>query len=320
MKYVRNLLFVCSTVLLYSGCYTELATVEQTDRDYAYDTDTTYDESPTTITNHYYLDDDYRRSRLRASFHYYYPENTSWIGAYYNSYFNDPYWGMRQWSWSYDPWYGYYPAYYPSWHCLPYDPWHPYYPIVYYPVYYPSPAYVSTQPVSPPRIRTGGASRDGNTSDIRSRPITSMPTETQATSVRTGRVIDKEAVPVPQESRKRNNEVSWWDRNKTEQPKEARPVERPRNIRTQNPPEKANKGNGEAVPVERRREVRKPTYTPAQKPSTPNDEARSVERPRESRRQSYNPPAQQSTPSAPAPSRGGSNSGSSSSSGGRKRD
>jgi len=349
MKSVRNSFLVFSIVILFSGCYTELATVEQNERDYAYDSDTTYEEGSTAINNNYYLDDDYRRSRLRVSFHYYYPENTSWIGGYYNSYFNDPYWGMRPWSWTYDPWYGYYPSYYPTWGCLPYyDPWHPYYPpIVHYPGYYPSPVYVSTQPKTPPRIRTEGSSRDGNSTDVRSRPIPSPSSETQATTIRKGRGDEKEAIPVSTPIRKRGNDVSWWDRRDNEQSKEAKPVNRPRIVRNPNAPEKQSRGNEEATPVDRPRETRRPTYTPSPKPSAPNDEsrpverpretrrptytpapkpsapnndARPVERPRESRRESYSPPAQQSTPSAPAPSRGGSNSGSSSSSGGRKRD
>ena len=346
MKSVRNSLLVFSSVILFSGCYTELATVERTDRDYANNSDTTYEEGSTAINNHYYLDDDYRRSRLRVSFHYYYPENTSWIGGYYNSYFNDPYWGMRPWSWTYDPWYGYYPSYYPTWGCPPYyDPWHPYYPsVAYYPGYYPSPVYVNNQPKSPPRIRTSGSTRDGNSTDIRSRPITTLPAETQTKTVRTEGRDNKEAIPVPAPVRKRGNDVSWWDRRDNEQTKEARPVDQPRVARSPNAPEKQR--SEEAIPVDRPRETRRPTYTPSPKPSTPNDESRPVERPREtrkptytpspkpsvpsneakpverpreSRRESYNPP-QQSTPSSSAPSRGGGSNGSSTSSGGRKRD
>jgi hypothetical protein len=347
MKTVRNSLLAVFSIVVFSGCYTELATVEQNDREYAYDSDTTVDEGSTTINNHYYLDDDYRRSRLRVSFHYYYPENTSWIGGYYNSFFNDPYWGMRPWAWSYDPWYGYYPAYYPTWGCYPYDPWHPYYPpVAYYPVYYPTPIYVNNQPAAPPRIRTEGSSRDGNNGDVRSRPIT-PPTEVQTTTIRTGRGNEKDVTPVATPVRKRDNEVSWWDRRDTEQPKEAQPVNRPREIRNPTSPEKQGKRNDESVPteqprgtgrptytpapkestpdnesrpVDRPREVRRPTYTPAPKSSVPKEDAKPVERPRQSGRQSYNPPPAQSAPSAPpqSTSRGGSSG--SSSSGGRKRD
>ena len=321
MKPVRNSLLTCFAVVLFSGCYTELATVEHNDRDYADDSDTTYDQGSTTVNNQYYLDDDYRRSRLRVSFHYYYPENTSWIGAYYNSYFNDPYWGMRPFSWSYDPWYGYYPS--SPWCYTPpyYDPWNPYYhhyhPIAYYPVYYPSPAHGSRQPSTPPRIRTEGPSRDGNISDGRSRPI-APPAETQITTVRTARGNEKEVTPVQTPVRKRGNEVSWWDRKDNERTTEARPVDRPRGVRIQSAPTKQSRASEQATSSERPREVRRPTYTPSTKPSS-GGEARPVERPRESRRESsYSPPPQQS---APAPARsGGSSSGSSSSSGGRKRD
>ena len=320
MKSVRSSLLIFSSFLLFSGCYTELATVEQNDRDVAYDSDTTYEEGSTTINNHYYLDDDYRRSRLRTSFHYYYPENTSWIGVYYNSYFNDPYWGMREWSWTYDPWYGYYPTYYPTWGCPPYNPWHPYYPpVVYYPGYYPSPVYVSTQPATPPRIRTEGPSRDGNRTDIRTRPISTPSGETQVTAIRTGRENDKEVVPAAPVVRKRGNEESWWDRRDKEQPKEARPVDRPRTVRNPRNIEKQNRGNEEAVSTDKPREVRRPTVTPVPKQSTPNTESRPADRPRESRRQSYNPPPQSSPSSPSAPSRGGGNSSSTSSSGSRKR-
>ncbi len=347
MKSVRNSLLVFSSVVLFSGCYTELATVERTDRNYAYDSDTTYEEGSAAINN-YYLNDDYRRSRLRVSFHYYYPENTSWIGGYYNSYFNDPYWGMRPWSWAYDPWYGYYPSYYPTWGCPPYyDPWHPYYPsVAYYPGYYTSPVYVNIQPAIPSRIRTEGSSRDGNNTEIRNRPIPSPSSETQVTTVRTEGRDNTEAVPVSTPVRKRGNDVSWWDRRDNEQAKEARPVDQTRVGRAASAPEKQNRGNEEAIPIDRSRETRRPTYTPSPKPSSPNDESRPVERPRETRRQtptytpspkssapsdeakpverpresrreSYNPPPQQS---APAPSRSGGNNGSATSSGGRKRD
>ncbi|MDP1678156.1 MAG: hypothetical protein Q8L88_14970 [Bacteroidota bacterium] len=320
MKSVRNSLFLFSTVLLFSGCYTELATVEQNDREYVYDADTTFEEGSTTVNNHYYLDDSYRRSRLRASFHYYYPENNSWIGAYYNSYFNDPYWGMRPWSWAYDPWYGYYPA--TTWCYTPpyYDPWYPHYPYGgYYPVYYPNPVYVSTQPATPPRIRTEGSSRDGNRTDVRSRPIVTPSTETPVTTTRTRGGVDKEVVPSQTPVRTRGNDVSWWDRKDKEQPKEVRPVERPRTVRNPNVSEKQKRGNEEAVSTDRPREVRKPTVSPTTKPSTPKKESRPADRPRESRRQSYNPPPQQSSSSAPASSRGSSSSSTSSSSGSRKR-
>ena len=324
MKSVLNSFLIVVTVLLFSGCYTELATVEQNDRDYASDSDTTYEEGSTTINNHYYLDDDYRRSRLRVSFHYYYPENTSWIGAYYNSYFNDPYWGMRSWYWSYDPWYGYYPSYYyPTWGCPPYDPWYPYYhPVVYYPGYYSSPVYVSNQPANTPRIRTEGSSRDANATGIRSREIAPPSSETQVTTIRTDRRNDKDVLPETTPVRKRGNEESWWERKDNEQVKEARPVDKPRDGRSPRVSEKQSRGNEEPVSVEqpRSREVKKSTYVPP-KSSTPSGESKPADRPRESRRQSYNPPPQQSSPTSPsAPSRGGgSGSSTSSSSGGRKR-
>jgi hypothetical protein len=340
MKSVRNYLIVFSSVVIFSGCYTELATVERNDRGYAYDSDTTYEEGSTAINNNYYLDDDYRRSRLRVSFHYYYPENTSWIGGYYNSYFNDPYWGMRPFSWTYDPWYGYYP----TWGCPPYyDPWHPYYPpVVYYPGYYPSPVYGNNTPSIPIKgHRADGPSREGTTITDRSSPIPNpSSTTTVATTPRTRESVPIDKVTPVTRPGKTRDETPWWERKNNEQTKESRPVDRPRIGRTPNAPEKQSRGNEEATsvdrpretkrpspkssvpnnesrPVDRPRETRRPAYSPSPKPSAPSNDARPVERPRESRRESYNPPSQQS---APAPSRGSGSSGSSSSSGGRKRD
>lgn len=351
MKSVLNFLVIAAAVVSFQGCYTEVATVERNDDEYAYDSDTTYENGSTSINNHYYLDDDYRRSRLRVSFNYYYPSYSSWIGAYYNSYFNDPYWGMyHRPSWYYDPFYSNYPpygwCYYPSPY---YDPWYPYPgyypPIVYYPGYYPSPGYVYSPEPNPGRPRDGGSTRDPNPND-RSRPIPPPTTSTglpvaggnPETRQRDPIVPPAETRPIKPRETKRDPETPWWEKMKNDRPtrivdSDSRPDDRekgktspsaPSNKNTpreDNPtysPPKKDRVVKDEQPVERPKRER-PSYNPPSKKSVPKDEAKPVERKRETRQPSYNPPPQSSPPASNPPR---SNSGGSSSSGGngRKRD
>ncbi len=351
MKHVLNTLIVMIVVLPFIGCYTELVTVEQNDREYAYDSDTTSEGAATVINNNYYLDDSYRQSRMRVSFNYYYPTYSSWIGSYYNSYFNDYYWGMSyRPSWYYDPFYSYgYPYYgcgYPSPY---YDPWYPYYhPVAYYPVYNP-PIYVINSGEAN-RTREGGGTRDLQ-NDVRSRPIpgtSNAPVTATAVPEQRPRVSD-EAVSTGRPVR--TPERPWWERvnaeNGTRNSGEARPVEvtkggrvprdesapanppvttRPSPNRDDRPidrnkPNAPNVGTGtqerspEARPVERPRRGEVRSSTPKVS-SSPSDEARPVQRPRESSRPSYTPAPQSAPPqSTPPRSSGGSSGG-----GGRKRD
>lgn len=352
MKYVLKTIIAVSVLLPFAGCYTELATVERNDAEYVYDSDTTSEDGKTVINNHYYLDDSYRQSRLRVSFNYYYPSHTSWIGSYYNSYFNDYYWGMSyRPSWYYDPFYSYgYPYYgcgYPSPY---YDPWYPYYrPVAYYPVYAP-PIYVIGSG-NPGRTRSGGASRDPQ-NDLRSRPIpgpSTDPVSTAAAPEERPRGTD-EAVSTQRPGR--TPERPWWERvnteNGTRNSGEARPVEvtkgeraprdeasptappvytRPENGREdrlieRNKPGKPRYESGtkerqpEARPVERPRRGEVRSSSPAAS-SGGNSEARPIERPRESSRPSYTPAPQSAPPqSTPPRSSGGSSGGG----GGRRRD
>lgn len=333
MKSVRNSLLVVFSVVLFSGCYTELATVERNDRDYAYDSDTTYEEGSTAINNHYYLDDDYRRSRLRTSFHYYYPENTSWIGGYYNSYFNDPYWGMRQWSWRYDPWYGYYPTYYPTWGCPPYYSWNSYYPYGgYYPVYYPHPIYVNNTPAIPGnKRRADGPSREGTTVADRSRPIpdpSSSGTVVATTpKMRESAPVDK-VTPVTRPERTRD-ESPWWERTNNDgdrsskdgsKRRDGETVKRNRDGQTMNPSSQ-NKPNREVKPTERKRDDQRAYIPSSRGTDTKQSGSRPVERQRENRQPSYSPPQNRSPQPAAAPQSGGSNrSNDAGSSSGKKRD
>ncbi len=333
MKSVRNSLLVFSSVILFSGCYTELATVERTDRDYANDSDSTYEEGSTAINNHYYLDDDYRRSRLRVSFHYYYPENTSWIGAYYNSYFNDPYWGMRPFSWSYDPWYGYYPA--PTWGCPPYyDPWHPYYPpVVYHPGHHSYPIYGGNNtPTIPSKgHRADGPSREGTTITDRSRPIPNPSSGTTVVSMpKTRESAPIDNVTPTTRSGKTRDEIPWWKKadnggdqsssNNGSKRRDSETIKRNRDGQTNNPPSQ-NKPNREAKPAERKRDNQQSYNPPTRGNDVKQSGSRPVERQRENRQPSYSPPQNRSSQPTAVPQSGGSNrSNGTGSSSGRKRD
>jgi hypothetical protein len=342
MKHVLNTFIVMIVVLPFIGCYTELATVERNDREYAYDSDTTAEDGSTIINNNYYLDDSYRQSRMRVSFNYYYPTYSSWIGSYYNSYFNDYYWGMyHRPSWYYDPFYSpYYPSFggclYPSPY---YDPWYPFGPVVvYYPVYYPgygNYGYGNNPPIvtaDPGRPRTSGGTRDPQ-DDIRSRPIPgTTPAPVTATAVPTERtrVADE---PVISRPAGRTPETPWWEKRDrgTRVSEGTRPNEGPKVDRGTREDERNTNApvpNREVRPIERKKQV-EPESRPAEKPrreetrstppqkrSVPQDNARPAERQRESSRPSYTP-APQSAPPQSAPARGG---GGSSSNSGRRRD
>lgn len=351
MKSVLKYFASAVVIVSFAGCYTELSTIEHGDRDISYESDTTYDDDATTINNHYYLDDEYRQSRLRVSFNYYYPSYSSRISSYYYSYFNDYSWGMyHRPSWYYDPFYSYYPSngwcYYPS---PIYDPWFPYYPpYVYYPVYYSSPVYANN-PATPGRPRPGGSTRDP-VPENRPRP---NPTSSPVTGSAVSEHSPTESMPIATPRGGRDRETPWWDKISTERPSqntdaearpidtenkpardnrttpssgsdgvrhegEARPVERPKDDRSVQTPPKKERPARDDKPVERPRKNTS-TYTPPVKQSPPKQEARPVERPRESRKPSYTPPPRQSAAPQSAPSRSGSGS-SSSGNNGRKRD
>ncbi|NUN69324.1 MAG: hypothetical protein HUU02_06390 [Bacteroidetes bacterium] len=331
------LLFLSAISVMLAGCYTELATLEPSDRTVYYESDTVTEGTATTINNHYYLDDEYRRSRLRVSFNYYYPSYSSWIGSYYYSYFNDPYWGMyHRPYWYHDPF-----AY--GWCGWPYyDPWYPY-PVVYYPVYYPYPVYYGgpvtvASGTAPSRPRTDGPTRDPGR-DERDRPLaTPVPTPVVTTN---GGPVNEPPAERPRPARP--PEKAWWEKEGDERPAEtpvnrpSRPTNttRPSNVNEPRRPAANDPGTGEAAPrpmprpaandpktndtpsrpvgrpaapaqVDRPNDA--PVYTPpAKKPTQRNDGE--TARPRESSRPSYTPPAQPSTPPQSAPPRnsGGSN-------------
>ena len=357
MKSVLRLCGFAAVAALFAGCYTELATIEQNDQQYVSDSDTAYENGNTTINNHYYLDDDYRRSRFRVSFNYYYPTYSPWISSYYYSYFDDPYWGMYpRPMWGYDPFYPHYGGcLYPSPY---YDPWYPYYsPVAYYPGYFPSSVY-GNNPGTPNRTRTGGSTRDPQ-SDIRSRPLPSTIPQTDpsipVTSTGTRLRDNGEALPAGTVDKGRTPEKPWWEKMNTDRPTrvadegrptaierkgtrssgesvpaytppvrerpssttDERPVERPKNTNPSYTSPKSDRPGTDARPVEQPKR-NEPRYSPPVKQSVPKDEARPVERNRETRQPSYNPPSQSSHPqSAPPRSSSGSTSTGTS---GRKRD
>ncbi len=358
MKSVLRLFSFAVLVASFAGCYTELAKVEQNERDVAYDSDSSYENGNTTINNHYYLDDNYRRSRFRVSFNYYYPTYSPWISSYYFSYFDDPYWGMySRPMWGYDPFYPHYGGcIYPSPY---YDPWYSYYPpVAYYPGYYPSKIY-GNNPGTPNRTRTGGSTRDPQ-SDTRSRPLPSTaPTNDPSipvTSTGTRLRDNGEALPVGTADKGRTPEKPWWEKINADRPArvadegrpteiekkgtrspgenvpvytppvrerpnptaDERPVEKPKNTNPNYTPSKGERPASDARPVERTKRE-EPRYSPPVKQSVPKDEARPVERPRQTRQPSYNPPPPQSAPPQSAPPRSSSGSTTTGSSG-RKRD
>ena len=317
MKSVLSFFISAAVIVLYAGCYTELAPVERNDNDFAYDSDTTYDNGNTTVNNNYYLDDNYRQSRFRVSFNYYYPTYSSWISSYYYSYFNDSYWGMyHRPSWYYDPFFSYYSPYgclYPSPY---YDPWYSYYPhggyySGYYQGYYNPPVYANNPP-SPNRPRGDGPSRDPQL-EPRDRPIPapSSPTETPSlgkdTNVRPRGPV--EAIPVKSPETRRAPEKAWWEKLNTERPvrvaDDARPTENEKgnrpvreNTPTYTPPLNNNPNpSTDDRPVHRPKNNH-PTYTPPRN-SNPNDDSRPVERPKRNEQQ-YTPPVRHSTPGTEA--------------------
>jgi hypothetical protein len=339
-----------------SGCYTQLVVDERSDNDDSYvESDTTNDGKNISINNHYYLDDNYRQSRFRMSFNYYYPSHGSWMADYYYSYFDDPYWGMNR-PYYYNPW-CYNP---PPWAYNPFPYWYDDYYYYGYSHHYPGGYYPVASGMYVPgndneRIRRGGSTRDPNAVRERNPISVASPTGISKTETSAPRLREPVANGNPNDeaqplSGKRvREETPWWERSKREESirqreanpnrsgdgnSDARPVEQDRRRRneqpTYTPPAKTNgSGDTEARPVEqnRRRRNDQPTYTP---PAKTNGSGGSEARPRErERRQStYNAPQRRTQPSySPTPrtenrSHGESNSGGSRSggnSGGERR-
>ncbi len=331
-----------------SGCYTEFATSESgdySDDEYYADTDTMYDdEGNVTINNNYYLDDDYRRSRFRLSFNYYYPSyHSSWIAGYYHSFYDDPYWGWhRPWWWYYH--YPHYTIIYPNpWWPPIYDPWYPYpyYPVIaYYPPYYNPPVYGYNPPANPGRIRDNGSTRDPNNPGDRSRPI--PPPSIPGTTIATGGAPTRERIPEVKArpvDEGRRDEIPWWKKVNTSHPEKRSHVADgaeqsvPRKDRIASPPPQKKVPTEDRTvysppvknkPKEDRRvdegtKPKQPTNNPPKR-YIPQDHGKSNERPRSETRSYSPPPAQQSPPqSAPPPRSSGGNSGGSNNGGGRKR-
>lgn len=317
--------------LVLTGCYTQLATEEMTDRESYDNSDSSYEQENGTIADQYYLDDDYRQSRLRISFHYYYPSyRTSWIAGYYNSFYDDYYWG-----WHRPLYWNYYPGYtviYPSpWWPPIYDPWYPYpyyYPsMAYYPYYYPygSGGYKTA---AAGRIRDTGPTRDTRDPSERIRPIQSPTTGTEVVSG--GSTVRErpsvEAVTPPEGNRTRN-EVPWWEREKQER-RAVESSDRPAERSAVRPSEKRRIENGQGQnttgrkpaqtrPAERRKVAPAESTTPSGNANGSKRNGQSTP-PREERR-SYSPPQRQSSPPASAPRSNGGSTSSGNNGGSRKR-
>lgn len=322
-------LIVIFSGVAFSGCYTELATTDNDGDEYYANSDTTYDENGNVvINNNYYLDDNYRRSRFRVSFNYYFPSyHSSWIASYYYSYYDEWYWGWHRPWW----WYHYYPYYtviYPTpWWPPIYDPWYPYwyYPaVVYYPPYYYPPYYGYNPPVTTGRVRTDGSTRDQRDPGERARPIPTTPSP--GTTVAAGGTEVRERIPTERATtiNEREREKPWWEKIGSAQQVEQRKrvVDEPRRSeertdRAATPPPVRVKPR-EDRKVEEGTKNETPRYHPPRR-STPQNDQPPAERPRDERR-SYSPPQRQAPPPSSAPrSNGGGTSGTGQNNGGRKR-
>lgn len=346
-------------LLSLTGCYTQLATTEYESEETYVESDTLSEDGNVTINNNYYLDDDYRRSRFRLSFNYYYPTyHSSWLSGYFYSYYDDPYWGWGRPGWWYPsytvvtPW-PWWPPYYDPW--WPYG-YHPYYPpVVYYPIHHPHHDGWGGGVASPPsRPRPTGPTRDPNDPGGRPRPLPTDPGTGPITTgggdrprppvaeVPPGGAINRprpteqvthdvpETAPVtrprPSEPVKTvvpeerpREEKPWWVRDKEEK-REREPSARPASPSTP-APERRQRVTDErpASPSPAKQPSARPAERRRETTSEPSAPPSKPSRPREERR-TYSPPAPQSAPPASAPrSGGGSSSGSSSGSGGGRK-
>jgi hypothetical protein len=123
MKTIRFLLtlplFLGLSVVLFQGCYTQLATTKDEESSYQQE-ESSYQEEEQPATNqsydnNYYNDYDDWRSRSYIGFSYYYPSwrtSWGWDGCIYPAYW-DPWYSP-----SFYPYYGYSP-YYSSWYSYP---------------------------------------------------------------------------------------------------------------------------------------------------------------------------------------------------------
>ncbi len=312
-----------AAVISFSGCYTQMISDDRNyDDGYAY-SDTTNDGGNVAINNHYYLDDNYRRSRFRVSFNYYYPTfHSSWISSYFYSYYDDPYWGFG--SPYYNPWicypspWVYNPPYWypPHW----YNPY-PYWGYHHYPYWYYNPGPLTYSPPinndkryrndGPERINPRGEAPQERAPITVGSPGISAP---QNTDIGRREPID-ERVPreTAQSVERRGNETPWWERRakeNTDQRAERESVARPREERR----------SKDVAPAERQSQRQeRPRYVVPKEQRQRDADAK----PREERRSYNSEPQRSNTPSytPPANNNGGNSreAGTSQSGGGRKR-
>lgn len=228
MKNKYSVIYFILGIILMEGCYTQLATYEedQTPRrrskpraNYYTETDTSYNsDSKTTIINNYnyFEDDDFRRSRYRASFHFYNPHwNYGWYDPFYYQYswhndwdywFNDP--------WGYNRHQGMYVGYpYPYWYQPNYFGY--YSPYNYYPYYYGSGGYSSNDDLESRRRGGGSGNSRGDDNSFRDRPAdipgTSVATSVNAPAPPTGTRTRDEGNKNPNDiPTGRERELPWW--------------------------------------------------------------------------------------------------------------
>ena len=327
MKKNLWLMAVAASMLPFAlnGCYTQVASVGDSDDREDYSQSSSYDTTGGQDTvNNYIGSDSYQDWRYRSSFRYY-PHRPYWL---WSIGWNDPYWyddydpwyntGWDAWggwgytSYGYHPWY-HYPGYPPYGFYSGWDQGGSYYHgrnIHGIPVY----SYGGT--AVPPRRRSDGPTRGG---DNTVRPVVGFGGTTLASPIpSTGTAIARpirsgdgtgEVRPVAKPRIRPSQETPWWQR--TNRPRNSgntevqavpevrrRPSGGNASTQPQVKPVRSRPGGNSSVPTDAAQQRRpRNGSTPQQPPPS-----RPATRERPQSRESVNVPSREAPRSAPAPS------------------
>ncbi|MDA0986561.1 MAG: hypothetical protein O3A55_03050 [Bacteroidetes bacterium] len=245
MKTNIKIFYLITAILFFEGCYTQLATIDEDERprrrsreriNYYTESDSIIDnESKTTIINNYnyFEDDDFRRSRFRASFYFYSPHRQ--YGWYDPFYYNNPWHYSWQHDWYNgfdDPWYYYRPGFYVVY---PYPYWYQPnyyggYNSPYYNPYYGSNWSYNSGDNLENRRRGGGSggSSRGDDENFRRREIdnsgNNISTGSYAPPIPTASTRIRDDENVKTKPPVREKEMPWWKKIEELNPPPTKPI------------------------------------------------------------------------------------------------
>ncbi|MFA3783026.1 hypothetical protein ABRY23_08190 [Melioribacteraceae bacterium 4301-Me] len=297
-KFIKTLIF--ASLLVLSGCYTQVALREPTDWNNGYANneneseqynDTTYSQDSSSYYNDYY--DNYYNSPYRRYYYGYYPPSgfslsLGYFDPWYYDYYN--WWCGTCLTWGYySPWYSpYYYSYYP------------YFYYGYYPYYYPTIIKYRNYNYTHLRDNSGGRGYSSRSSSTRDRFSGGRTPTSINNSTNNGKPsVDLTNTPVSRSDRNENGRVVPKSANPTST-RNNEPAVRERAPRSSEPRTRSSNGSrsGNRVRYIPRGEAQRNYSPPAYIPKSPQNDNSNGSR-------SYSPPSS----SSPSSSRGTSSSG-----------